>query len=241
MHDLNRKFANGEGSFDSIDIKFFAHTWPNCPAKMTVSEKTLPHLAEGVIYLHKLGFQCDATLSVGVQWDQKKNMPILIDELNKLIAYYILNPKMELCTMLNQDLRLVLAPVDDDYRFCGAGIDMTCYDTEGNAYPCQGFAQISIGEDATHFLQFDPMQFKFSKDNICKHCSWVRLCPNCYAANLQSTGCIQTVYPNLCEFYKMCILASAKIQYRRILNKSKFNHQDQLILKAIKYIQDNII
>lgn len=240
MHNINRCFKNGQGSFDSIDIDFFRKTWPGCPAKLTVSEKTLSRLAEGVEYLDGLGFRCDATLSIGVEWNQDKNFPILVEELGKLVKYYTEKPSIPLCTMLNMDLRLVFAPIDDDYRFCGAGVDMTCYDAEGIAYPCQGFAPISIGKQANAFVDFDEKQFRFTDENSCKKCPWVRLCPNCYAANLQSTGDIQRVDPNLCQFYKMCVLASAKIQCERILKKVSFTHDDQLVLKAVSFIQEQM-
>ena len=69
---------------------------------------------------------------------------------------------------------------------------------------------------------------------------FVRLCPNCYAANLQSTGNIQIVDPNLCELYKLCILASAKIQCNRILMKEEFTKDDQLVLKAISKVQKEV-
>ena len=80
MHDLNRRTVNDSGSFDNLDIDFFARTWPSCPAKMTISEQTLPYLAEGIAYLDSRGFRCDATLSIGVDWDQEKNIPILIED-----------------------------------------------------------------------------------------------------------------------------------------------------------------
>lgn len=240
MHDINRVFLNGDGTFDSIDIDFFANTWPGCPAKMTISEKTLSHLAEGVAYLDKLGFKSDATLSIGVNWNQEKNIPVLEKELNKLIDYYTENPGIPLCTMLNQDLRLIFTPIDEDYRFCGAGVDMICFDTEGRAYPCQGFAPVSIGEEAKNYINFDEKNFRFTESNMCKQCQWVRLCPNCYAANLQSTENIQMVDLNLCQFYKMCIMASAKIQCIRILQKDEFTQDDQLILKAVSCIQNKL-
>lgn len=240
MHNMNRCFENGEGSFDAIDAEFFLETWPGCPAKMTVSEKTLPYLAEGIAYLDRLGFKCDATLSTGSDWNQEKNLPVLAGELEKLTDYYIRKSEISLCTMLDLDLRLIFTPVDSDYRFCGAGLDMICFDTEGGMYPCQGFAPVSIGDAAGIFLDYDEKNFRFTDNNICKKCPWVRLCPNCYAANLQSTGDIQKVDSGLCRFYKMCILASAKIQCRRILRKNEFTHNDQLILKAVSYIQEHM-
>jgi len=238
MHNMNRVFASGGGTFDCIDIDFFQRTWPGCPAKMTISEVTLPNLAEGVMYLENLGFRCDATLSVGVMWDYEKNHSILVRELNKLVEYYTDYPDKELCTMLNLDLRRIFTPFDENFRFCGAGVGMVCYDAIGNQYPCQGFAPVSIGELAADYHNFDQRKFLFTDDNMCKRCPWVRLCPNCYAANLQSTGNIQKVDPILCEFYKFCILASAKIQCRRILQKKSATHDDQLTLKAVSVIQE---
>ena len=240
MHDKNRQFLDGRGSFGEIDLDFFRKTWPECPAKMTISEDTLPGLAEGVKYLESMGFRCDATLSVGVDWDRDKYMPVLARELNKLVDYYTEHPEKKLCTMLDLDFRLVFAPIDKDYRFCGAGIDMVCYDAQGGEYPCQGFAPVSLGEQAEEYRGFDERKFRFSKENPCKSCPWVRLCPNCYAANLQSTGNIQTVDPNLCGFYKLCILASAKIQCRRILAGKEITKDDLLVLKAVEMVQDGI-
>ena len=237
MHNRNRVFADDSGSFDSIDIDFFAKTWPGCPAKMTVSKETLPYMAEGIKYIHSLGFKCDATLSIGVDWNAEENLPILASELNKLIEYYTENTDIPLCTMLNMDFRLVFTPFDEDYRFCGAGVDMVCYDTDGNAYPCQGFAPVSIGKNSQMYRDYDQTKFRFTDENPCKRCNWVRLCPNCYAANLQSTGDIQQVDSNLCQFFKYCILASAKIQCNRILKKAELTHDDQLVLKAISMVQ----
>lgn len=241
MHNMNRRFASGNGSFQSIDIPFFAQTWKNCPAKMTLSEKTLPYLAEGVRFLDSLGFKCDATLSIGVEWNQEKNLPILTEELGKLVTYYTENPNTQLCTMLNQDLRLIFTPIGDDYRFCGAGLDMVCYDTQGHKYPCQGFAPVSISEQSKDYSDFDETRFRFTDTNKCRQCPWVRLCPNCYAANLQSTGDIQRVDENLCNFFQLCIMASAKIQCSRILQKNSFSQDDKLILKAISIIQKQML
>ena len=81
---------------------------------MTISEDTLPGLAEGVKYLESMGFRCDATLSVGVDWDRDKYMPVLARELNKLVDYYTEHPEKKLCTMLDLDFRLVFAPIDKD-------------------------------------------------------------------------------------------------------------------------------
>lgn len=238
MHDQNRVYIDGKGTFNNIDMDFFRRTWPGCPAKMTISQKTLPYLAEGIKYIDSLGFKCDTTMSVGVDWDAERNVPILVKELSKLVEYYIENPDKQLCTLLNMDLRLILTPIDNDYRFCGAGIDMVCFDTQGDCYPCQGFAPVSIGKQSEYYKNFDTNSFLFNDENPCRKCMFVRLCSNCYAANLQSTGNIQKVDDNLCQLYKLCVMASAKIQAKRIMQKKEKTHDDQLVLKAVSMIQE---
>lgn len=240
MHDQNRKYADGRGSFDKIDIDFFRKTWPGCPAKMTVSEKTLPDLAEGVMYLEGLGFQCDATFSVGVEWDYDRYKTILMEQLGYLAEYYSEHPEQKLCTMLNLDLRLIFTPMDEEYRFCGAGVDIICYDAEGERYPCQGFAPVSIGREAEKFRDYDQDNFRFTSENRCRDCRWVRLCSNCYAANFQATHNMQIVDEKMCGLYKLCILASARIQYNRLMMKTHFTEEDRMVLKAIHVIQEEL-
>ena len=52
MQDINRN-----NSSSLIDIKFFEETYPLQGFKMTVSDKTLPNLAEGVMYLENFNLE----------------------------------------------------------------------------------------------------------------------------------------------------------------------------------------
>ena len=124
-----------------------------------MSEYTLPSLAEGIINLYKLGFFADATLSTGVDWNYSKNEELFVRELEKLVDYYTDNPDIKLCTMLDYDLRLVFSKLNKKLRFCGAGEMTACYDIDGNVYPCQGFAPVSIGEQAENFKNYDASKF----------------------------------------------------------------------------------
>ena len=154
-----------------------------------MSEYTLPSLAEGIINLYKLGFFADATLSTGVDWNYSKNEELFVRELEKLVDYYTDNPDIKLCTMLDYDLRLVFSKLNKKLRFCGAGEMTACYDIDGNVYPCQGFAPVSIGEQAENFKNYDASKFDLIKENPCYDCKFFFLCANCYSANLVTTGC----------------------------------------------------
>lgn len=240
MHNKNRPFINGKGSYDSIDIDFFLKTWSDCQAKLTMSGLSLPNLAEGIIAIHELGFVCDATLSTGVDWNYFENEELFTQQLSKLVDYYVANPDKELCTMLNYDLRLVFSTLNKNLRFCGAGEMTRCYDLDGNVYPCQGFAPVALGEESKTYKDYDVNKFDLQKHNPCVGCKFFFLCANCYSANLVTTGCCHLVDINLCMAYRLCILASAKIQFERIKMKKEINNDDRLVLKAISEIQAEI-
>lgn len=240
MHNKNRPFISGEGSYDSIDIKFFLSTWSDCQAKLTMSVLTLPNLAEGIIAIHELGFVCDATLSTGVDWNYKENEELFANQLLELVDYYVEHPDIELCTMLNYDLRLVFSKLNKNLRFCGAGEMTRCYDIEGNVYPCQGFAPVALGKEADAYKDYDVNKFDLTRNNPCVKCQFFFLCANCYSANFVITGCCHLVDINQCMTYRMCILASSKIQFERIKMKKELTNDDRLVLKAISVVQSEI-
>ena len=66
MHNRNRS-----NSYDLIDTEFFAKTWPEQGVKMTVSRETIHSLAEGIIYMHELGFKViRANLAEMTDWQE---------------------------------------------------------------------------------------------------------------------------------------------------------------------------
>lgn len=93
MHNRNRN-----NSFDKIDIDFFKNTWPGQGVKMTPSPKTLGSLADGVIYIHELGFtRNNCSFASGVAWDKDEHgkpidynldvLCMLIMNINRIIPF----------------------------------------------------------------------------------------------------------------------------------------------------------
>lgn len=244
VHDMARVLPNGEGSFAKIDKEFFLRTWPNCIAKMTINERTLPYLAESLKYVEALGFTSKCSLAIGMRWKGTENAAILERELSKLVDYYLEDDSKRLCLLLSFDLRLLFYPYNPCYRYCGiGGYQMICYDNEGNKYPCQGFSPISIGENAAKYQNLDESSFELSDDNPCKKCRFLRICNNCYSANLQASGDMQRQVPEQCLFNRLCMLASSKIRYHRIMNKGieSMTEDDRLVLKGIELIQKEVM
>lgn len=244
IHDLVRPMKNGSGSFDKIDKEFFLKTWSNCIAKMTINERTLPYLADSLKYVESLGFTSKCSLAIGMRWKGTNNEKILAQELSKLVNYYLEDDDKRLCLLLSFDLRLLFYPYNPCYRYCGVGgYQMICYDHIGNKYPCQGFSPISIGKDSEKFQNLDESSFELSDSNPCKECRFLRICNNCYSANFQASGDMQKQVPEQCLFNRMCMLASSKIRFHRLMNKGLDNLTDdeRLILKAIHIVQQEVM
>lgn len=244
IHNMIRPMRSGEGSFSHIDKEFFLRTWPNCIAKMTINERTLPYLADSLKYVESLGYTSKCSLAIGMRWNGTQNEQILARELEKLVDYYLEDDSRRLCLLLNFDLRLLFYPYNPCYRYCGVGgYQMKCYDHLGNKYPCQGFSPISIGDKSVNFQGLDEESFELSDDNPCKTCKFLRICNNCYSANLQASGDMQRQVPEQCLFNRMCMLASSKIRFHRLMNKGldQLTEDDRLILKAIQIIQLDVM
>lgn len=241
MHNLNRAYKGGKGSFEDIDLNFFKRTWPNIAAKLTTSEETLPFLAQGVKYIESIGMDCIATFATGIEWKKENNIKTLIQQLQDLLVYYDNHPEQKVCKMLDIRLAAIFEPVDERFRYCGAGVMMKCYDTEGNWYPCQGFAPVSIGEKAKLFRECDFSDFVLSDENPCKTCKFLKVCTTCFAANYNTTGDLEKQCHEICFFNRLCVLASSKLQFNKLIKKDKLDKEDQLTLKAIEIIQDEIM
>ena len=101
-HNYNRS-----NSFDKIDINFFLQNWPNQGVKMTLSEYSLPRLADNVKFVHSLGFKTirGVNLAEGdFDWSNEKYIDILVLQLKELVAYYLANDTLVPNQMLNRPI-----------------------------------------------------------------------------------------------------------------------------------------
>lgn len=125
---------------------------------MTISQNSLPYLAEGVIYLQEKGFEVACNLAYGIDWGKEEYCVLLERELNKLIDYYLAHAGVIACSILDTDITGVLSD-GMKQRYCGAGIDMATYDVDGKVYPCHLFMPLSVGKEkasranSIHFLK----------------------------------------------------------------------------------------
>jgi uncharacterized protein len=236
MHDRNRS-----NSFSSIDIPFFRETWPEEGVKMTISKETLPDLAEGVIFLHSLGFEVHNNLAYGIDWTDNTNLQILNRELRKLIEYYLDHPEITPCSLLNMKIAY---QGHTEKKWCGVGVEMAVYDYDGKKYPCHTFLPLSIGrKKAEASLAIDFSNIQLLIDPKCKECMLYNLCPTCYGSNYSETGNVAIRNMEQCRITKIRALASSYFEAKKLLrnqeSQSIQNDQSRLI-DAIISIQESI-
>lgn len=232
MHDRNRS-----GSFDKIDLEFYKKCWPGQLVKMTVSKETLPMLAEGVMFIHELGYGCGCTFAYGIEWSQRL-IEVLEEQLEILVNYYIDHPEVKLCKILDIDFAGILKTPQTNFKRCGAGTAMKAYDTEGNLYPCHTFSPVGLGEEAARFINYKLPETDIVDEEHCIQCKYYLICPTCYGANYIYTGSVSKRSQWLCEFFKLCVKASAHIQLWRLKDKNANDYElhDYATLKAIESI-----
>lgn len=241
MNDKNRS-----NSYNLIPIEFFAKKFQYLSVKATISPETIVTLADGVIHMHNLGFKnISCNLAVGVDWSSEKYVKILEDQLNKLIEYYLSNPKLKPCNLLDYKVENAAHPNNGKaIKFCGAGTRTKVYDIDGKVYPCQYFLPLTIGERAK-----DPIDIKFTDiidikdlDKNCQNCIAVNLCPSCYGSNYQETGDIHKKDKDFCKLQKVIILANTlfKAKLWKLGRLKLEQYSEQELLSGIMKIQEGL-
>lgn len=242
MQDINRC-----NSSCNIDLDFFQTMYPEQKIKMTVSRESLNSLADGVIFLHKKGFEIACNLAYDIDWSDISYKEILQQELMKLINFYLENPEITPCTMLSNPISQIATHNKNKYvRWCGAGLGACTYYIDGTQYPCQFFMPLSVGEEKaknSHKIKFYDKEIPESLiDNKCKNCVIQSACPTCYGANYSATGNIYIHDNNYCELTKIIIKARSYFKAKQWqLGQLKLSpKEEQALLRSIQIIQNNL-
>ena len=240
-NDINRPTCNGLSSYDMIDIPFFQKLPNKVTAKMTVSPDTLPTMAEDIEFIENLGFICNATFATGIEWSETYNIDVLVSQLNKLVEKYSVFHTLPLPKIIQVELTRIFDRPKASFKYCGAGKNSKAFDCKGNCYPCQGFAPVTLGEKAEEFINCTFEDFRINEDDPCFNCKLRgSICSTCFSENYGVTGDIHKQPPQFCIINRLTALASAQIQFNRLLKKTEsteLSFNDQQTLKAIELIQ----
>lgn len=184
MNNLNRSQSSSK-----IDLDLFRRLWPFQSVKMTVSRETVGNMAEGVIFLQKLGFKVACTHAYGIGWEES-DYKIFAREVRKLADFYIENPEIYPCNLMALPVEYA-ALGQPPRKYCGAGTNLVSIDKNGKRYPCQTFMPMSTGTGQS--INMDDMFEKLANpvnyhDKMCDNCCLEPICPTCYGTNYNRSG-----------------------------------------------------
>ena len=242
MQDKNRS-----NSSSLIDLDFFATTYPDQKVKMTISKETLKTLSDGVIYLHDKGFKVSCNLAFGIDWKDEENKYTLERELMKLIEFYLENPTIIPCTMLDRPISQIASEEGKARATCGAGWNMVAYDVDGEFYPCQFFMPLSVGKEkakkAKSFKFYDKEISDELIDPKCRDCVLKPACHRCLGSNYMATGNMYLQDENMCALTK--IEYKARAYFKAMLyEKGYYNDcsesEIKTLLKSILLINEKL-
>ena len=208
--------VNRSRSSKSVDLDFFAQHFPFI--KMTISHETLPHVAEGVIFLQEKGFLVAANLALGIDWTDEGNITCFVEQLSKLSDYYLDHPGLRQCSLLDMGIETLNPLKEKVDKYCGAGAKMICYDSDGQSYPCHMFAPLSIGKEKakqSRNLTFDQHIDYNMLNEECRNCPVIQLCPTCEGMNFDARGNVFSRDRVYCKLIKIQILANSVFKYRQ--------------------------
>jgi len=209
-HDLHRKMADGNGSFDAIssNIKLILDSSINKEVRMTVTPQTIEKIVESVQYFKEVGFKRIDVFYDGLSSWKKDELLIAEEQFYLLGDYYIeqffSGNYTEIPLFENRIPSQLLKNNYEEKKdaSCGAGKVKIAIGCDGTIYPCQMFAttindadKFSIGNV---FTGFDEEKRKFFTeitqsdligcDISCDKCKYFNGCiSGCMAINNLTT------------------------------------------------------
>jgi radical SAM protein with 4Fe4S-binding SPASM domain len=212
---------------------------------MTINEKTLSKLFDNIVHLQNFGFIVNAAFAQDIEWKNRNNQLILLEEIHKLCEYYISNPDISVCSILDTYLPSIL--IDDEIlkkentKWCGTGTNMVAIDIKGNEYPCQIFLPNTMPKEC-NWAQIDFRNSDLFSNNDCKTCLIRNICGTCYGINIRSRGDIAKRDLKLCDFKKILSLGASYLLGKKFelgyFGKYDTVEEKLKAIEAIEIIQD---
>ena len=235
---------NRSGSFDKIDFDFFLRTYPEQSVKMTLTDYSLPRLAENIIWLHEKGFRNIGGVNLfegAFDWDKPEYLSTLKQQLKVLSDYYVAHPDIPLNQMLDKHLDLCESKLRERKKWCGIGDGAIFFDCDGTRYPCPFASPMSFSkEDLSLMLKTDFEDANEFIDEEChSNCYIYPICPTCSAANYLTEKSFKLRNKSRCNIQKVIALFIGDIAARRIIRNPGLFPKEKLFytIQAIKKLK----
>lgn len=235
---------NRSGSFDRIDTDFFLRNWPEQGVKMTLSDYSIPRLAENIKFVHSLGFKRirGVNLAEGsYDWSDEEYIRLLIPQLRELVDFYLENDQLLPNQMLDKRIEFCEAKNRERQKWCGIGTGCPFFDVDGKRYPCAFTTPMTFSaEELERILTTDFTDHDAFVDEDCfTNCYLYPICPTCSGANYLNNSSFKARDKRRCRVQKLIALFMADMQARKIAKNPAAFDDDTLYhkIEAIKKIR----
>lgn len=185
MQNRNRNTKNY-----NVDREWFHRTWPDQDFHMTISQETLPHLAEGILTLQRKGYYLSAALAQGIEWTEH-DAEVYDKQLQILSESYLSEPQLPPINLIGSRLYVYPTPEIQEMqqkKWCGSGDAMITYDLDGTSSGCHMFTRIVLGNDALNLSSSADLCKDACEDDFCRKCVLKLVCPTCAGFNYRYRG-----------------------------------------------------
>lgn len=236
--------ANRGEKSQKVDWEYFNNVWPTQGFKMTISKESLCHLYDSYVYTAQQGFNIEASLAQGVDWDIA-DAELFYHQLSKLKDFYLQHNEYTPSNLLTRSLMGIGEHSDLQTKFCGSGTNMVTYDVDGKQYGCHMFTPLVLGNKAFTINEFNGWSDEASlTDESCNSCIFGRWCPTCIGFNQLTRGNMRLRDKRWCCMVAVNAIVACNFQLeylsQNIANGNELNEVDASILqhalKAYDYL-----
>ncbi len=203
---------NRSSSASAIDLDFFLKCYEKPEIKATVSEESVPFLADGIIELTERGFVANANVAHGTRPWRRETFAEFARQLDRLVDYYLNNPDKEATSLVKIPLFGAATSKNSPRRRCGAGTESyVVYDCDGKAYPCHMFSPLTQSKSKLLLARnIDFLSEATFQNPACGNCALQPICPTCYGLNFRRTGDPARKEPYYCRVFRLQVIAACR-------------------------------
>lgn len=213
-HDLNRRFYDGNGSWDSI-INNVHDFIEDLPVRMTFSRETLSDLFDNISYLYEMGFTNIAFYPAGGDSWTDDDICIFEEEMKKIIDYIYVRYCEGKTTNSHWIDKSIIRHITGKIDSCKPGMNQFSVTPNGDIYPCNhtnfsmdalklGTIKTGIDEDKVVWLKTQMEK----TDAECEECSLKNRCNYCYIGMCEETGFLWKIPDWFCAMNQCVIINS---------------------------------
>jgi uncharacterized protein len=220
MHDANRVFPTGVGSFEllSLKLKMALKYKPYTPVMMIINPETVDHYFDSLQFLYQQGFRyIIATMNYLAKWE-KPHFAALKRQYQQIAQWYYSQSIAEAkfyYSPFETKISAYISGKNCRFEQCELGRNQISVAPNGRLYPCvqfvgdgsdTSFAIGSVDNGIDQERQRRLYRQNEKQEQACQQCAIRERCNHyCACVNYLTTGRLNGVSPALCEHERMLL------------------------------------